>query len=98
MHWYRKENELRDDKININDTENKSENDEQTGKTNKTSKSPKIIDFPPLPRVTSPQKLSRKNFDKHKISMALLKVTSISRWDNYGNIFIFTSERKNINL
>ena len=27
----------------------------------------------PLPRVTSPQKLSRKNFDKHKISTALLK-------------------------
>ena len=75
MHWYRKENELGDDKININDTENKSENDEQTGKTNKTSKSPKIIDFPPLPRVTSPQKLCRKNFDKHKISTALLKVT-----------------------
>ena len=30
----------------------------------------------PLPRVTSPQKLSRKNFDKHKISTALLKARS----------------------
>ena len=31
----------------------------------------------PLPRVYSPQKLSRKNFDKHKISTALLKVILI---------------------
>ena len=30
----------------------------------------------PLPFVTSPQKLSRKNFDKHKISTALLKARS----------------------
>ena len=54
---------------------NKSEDDNETRKSSKTSKSTKIIDFPPLPLVTSPQKLSRKNFDKHKISTALLKVT-----------------------
>ena len=60
---------------NTNNIEAKSENNEATKKSNKPSKSPKIIDFPPLPRVSSPQKLSRKNFDKHKISAALLKVT-----------------------
>ena len=70
----RNENVSGDDVSNTNNIETKSENNEATKKSNKRSKSPKIIDFPPLPRVTSPQKLSRKNFDKHKISAALLKV------------------------
>ena len=70
-----------------NNITNKPENDDETRKSNKTPT--KKDPFPPLPLVNSPQKLSRKNFDKHKISTALLKVTFMSNADNYGFIFIF---------
>ena len=70
-------NELSEEKSNTENMKNTSEDNNETRKSSKTSKSTKIIDFPPLPLVTSPQKLSRKNFDKHKISTALLKVTSL---------------------
>ena len=33
----------------------------------------------PLVLVNDPQKLSRKNFDKHKISAAFLKVNGIAK-------------------
>ena len=35
----------------------------------------KTTQLQPLPMVNSPQKLSRKNFDKHKISAAYLRVS-----------------------
>ena len=49
------------------------ENEKEANKENK-NKTPKKDRLLPLPMVNSPQKLSRKNFDKHKISTALLKV------------------------
>ena len=51
------------------DQEDKIDNEDETNLKPRTDKY-----GVPLPFVTSPQKLSRKNFDKHKISTALLKV------------------------
>ena len=65
------------------DLETNKENGMKTSKTDKDGKEKtegninkvgKKDQFIPLPMVSSPQKLSRKNFDKHKISSALLKV------------------------
>ena len=51
---------------------------EKEANEEKDAKLPKQEHLLPLPRVNSPQKLSRKNFDKHKISKALLKVIILS--------------------
>ena len=66
-------NQLESYKKKETDISKNEENEKEANKENKhkTSKKDQRL---PLPMVNSPQKLSRKNFDKHKISAALLKV------------------------